>query len=789
MFLKTDGSPFFRRLALVVLRLRWPILFGFVVMTALFGYATTTLKIDPSTDSLFAKNTPEYQFYKEFRDHFGSDYLVAVAIETSNYFKLSNLRFTHVLTRLLSSDPRVDRVVSLTNVLDVKHKTLGVKIEPAIAGVFEGEKPIEVFREEALSNPFIQGNLLSRDGKVGAVLLRLKTKSDNPDFLRGYISDLRKILNVFSWPGAKFYVAGSPVEQHDFVATIRRDQMFFIPAVTLLLILATYLIYRNLASVVVAMSIVFVTLFWTFGTIALLGHALNLVNSLLAPVVMIISVTNAIYMINLFSEIRPHHPSLRESTCLTVEYLGLPCLLAMGTIVAGFLSLYPNPVPAVQSFGLFASLGAFYAYVVAILLTPLLLPLLPFRRRLKQEEENHFFNRAVIFYLERVEFHWKWVILTVTLFLVVMSVIGMKKIRMDTNLIRDLPPSSPLAIATRFIDDHLAGVYSLGLSIEKKDHGSLVDVDTLKRMDALAQFMESQPEITKVNSLATLVKKIQQARENDPSGFKIPDSERALKRYIKGMVETNNPDLLGFISRDLKHMRMEARMKAVGTEKGRELEDRIWGYVKKNWGEDYQIRITGNVVLLGRMSESLVSNQIQSVGLAFFIILILISLFLRSWKLGLLAAVPNLIPVVGLYGLMGFSKIELSTPTAMISSVVLGLVADASIHFLYRFRYEFEKRKHYLQALHHTYRNMGQAMVVSTMILVLGFASSIFASFRPTIFFGLLTSLTILFALICTLVLLPIVLTILKPLGRQELWGRPSKQTLTPAKPSSIISD
>ena len=748
------------------------------------------LKIDPSTETLFAKKTPEYKFYRDFRNHFGSDSLVAIAIETlPEYLTLDNLRWTRVLTTVLSSDSRVDRVVSLTNTMDIRHKRFGVKVEPAVEGILEGERPFEEFKKEVLVNPLIQRNLLSPDGKVGAVLIRLKSNLQDPDFLKGYVSELRQLLKNFPWPAVRFYVAGSPVEQHDFIAAIRRDQMFFIPAVTLLLILSSYLIYRNFPSVIVAMSIVFTTLLWTFGTIALTGRSLNLINSLLAPVVMIVSVPNAIYLMNLFTELRAHHPSMNESICLTLQYLGLPCFLTSSTVVVGFLSLVLNPVPAVQDFGLFAALGSLYAYVIAMTLTPLLLPLLPFQRRSEISEEEHFFNRVVVFYLEKIEFHLKWFLVGAALILIAISFIGIKKIRVDTNLIHDLKADSPIAVATRFIDKHLTGVYSLGISIARHDSVPLVDVATLKKIDGLAQFLERQPEIAKTNSLPLIIKKIQEARVGDPSGFRIPEDEGTVQDYVERMAESNNPDFWSFVSRDFRQMRLEARMKAVGTERGRALETRIWNYVKENFGEPYEVKITGSVVLLGQMSERLVNNQMESLGVAFFVILSLISLFFRSWKMGLLASIPNLIPLVGLYGLMGFLRIELSTPTAMISTVVLGLVVDASIQFLYRFRYEFEHRRHYLQALHHTYRNVGQAMVISTLILVFGFASSIFASFRPTAYFGLLTSVTIFFALLCTLVLLPVVLVLLKPFGPAAVVKSSRKEILTPREPSSIIGD
>lgn len=780
-------SQIFRKLAQTVLYFRWPTLLAFIFVTAFFGYSISFLQIDPSTEALFAKDTPDYAFYRNFRDHFGSDQLIAVAIESDYYLTDSNLRLTYILTSTLASDARVDRVTSLTNALDIKHKVLGVRVEPVMQDYFEGGKTLPELRQAVLSNPLLVGNLVSTDGKVGAILVRLKAKGEHRDFLRGYVSDLRGFLNSFRWAGVKFHVAGSPVEQHDLVDALRRDQMFFVPAVSIFLILATFLIYRNLPSVIVAMSIVFVTLLWTFGTIAILGRPLNLVNSLLAPVVMIISVTNAIYLMNLYSELRPHHPNVRETICLTVQYLGVPCFLAIGTIAVGFLSLALNPIPAVQCFGLFAALGTSYAYIVAMLLTPVLLPILPFQGLWKKDGESHFFNRVVVFYLERVEFYLKRPLLIGAVILVVLSFFGISKIRINTNLIKDIPPQSRLATATHFIDQNLAGVYSLGISIEQRDGASLVDVETMKKIDQLAQFMEGMPEITKVNSLALLVKKVHQAREGDPAGFQIPESQDTLQTYVEKMAESNNPDFWSFISHDFRHMRLEARMRAVGTERGRAVERRIWNYVARDLGDGYKVKITGSVVLLGQMAEHLVSDQIRSVGFAFVVILSLIAIFFRSVKMALLAAIPNLIPILGLYGLVGFLGIELSTPVAMISNVALGLVVDASIQFLYRFRHEFEQRRNYLQALHHTYRNMGQALVIATMILVFGFASSIFASFRPTIYFGLLTSLTILFSLLCTLVLLPLVLVLLKPFGPQALFKGQAKQILTAQEVSSII--
>jgi hypothetical protein len=379
---------------------------------------------------------------------------------------------------------------------------------------------------------------------------------------------------------------------------------------------------------------------------------------------------------------------------------------------------------------------------------------------------------VLIGFLEKLEAHWAWLILFVTAIVIFFSVLGVQKITVDTNIVRQMKSDLPLAVATRFIDENLTGVYSLGFVFRRKDGESMVDARALERLDSFKAYVESEPGIAKVNSITTLVKKINEARVDELKGYKIPNKNLLLKLYFKGMAESGDPELWKMVSRDFKEVRLEARMRAIGTTEGAALEDRIRDYMEKNLSDFFEYKLTGNVVLLGKIAKGLVHEQTRSFTFAFISILIVIILIFRSIPLGLLAAIPNLFPILAVYGVMGYVGIELSTATAMIASIVLGLVVDASIQFLYRFRKEFQSRSHYLQSLHHTYRNIGQSMVLSTLILCLGFASSIFASFRITVHFGVLTSLTIFLALLCSLLVLPVFLVWLRPFGPQRLFKR-----------------
>lgn len=764
----------FRKFAEITYLFKWPIAFTLILITIIMGSAIFKLEIDPSMETLFIKSAPEYKYYRAYSEKYGSDQMIAVAMSTTDLFTMANLTQLNRMTEAIAKFDNAERVLSLANAMSIRPKLIGIKIEPLFKDVLEGGRPLEDLKQEVLASELYVGNLVSVDGKVATILIHLKPAGKNVELGGTFIRKLRGFLAKETRPGVKFYVAGSPVEQYDFINLIRRDQFIFVPLIAILLILTTFVIYRNLNCVILAMAIVFMTLIWSIGTIAILGKQLNLMTSLLAPVIMIVSVINSIYLMNAYFEIRLHQPSLKKAVSMTIERLGEPCFLTHMTAMLGFLSLTITPVPAIQSFGIFAAVGTFYSFVVEMLLTPILMPILPYRSKHEVTEEQ-MAHRVLVGFLENLDFHWKWLILGITVLVVAFSWQGIRQIEVDTNIVKQMKPDLPLAVSTRFIDEHLTGVYSLNFVLRRKNDGSFIDYQTLRKVDEFKDFLEANPAISKVNSITTVIKKIHEAREDDAAAYKIPESESDLKRYIEGIVKSGDPEAVKLLSPDVKEIRLEARMRAVGTTEGAQLEKDARAFLEKNL-RDFEYHITGSVVLLGKMAKDLVNQQLESFGFAFLSIVILIVIIFRSFRLALLAAIPNLIPILAVYGLMGYSKIELSTPTAMISSIVLGLVVDASIQFLYRFRHEFRIHGQYLQALHTTYQTTGHSMVVSTLILVIGFASSVFASFKPTIHFGVLTSLTIFLALVCTVVVLPVCLLILRPFGRSKLFSWPRKK-------------
>lgn len=766
-------SSMFERFSRLAVYFRWPLFILFMGATIFFARQMPNLVIDPTMDSLFVKNSADFKYYAEYRQRYGSDQMVVVAMATPDLFTKERLIKLEDFSKSISEFPEVEHVYSLASVMDLRHKFLGVQMVPAIDSGMTGNRNLPDLKKDILSNELFTKNLVSENGKHATILIYLKPVKKVKEVSRDFVAKLLETLRAHESSDVRFYLAGAPVEQSEFIRLIQRDQNIFVPLIVLLLMLSIYLIYHSVICVFLAMSMVLMTLVWTMGSIHVLNQEMNLVTSLLSPVIMIIAVVNSVHFINLFLDIRKSSRrdprSMKYVVYMTMKQLSKPTFLAHFTTILGFASLMLNPVPAIQSFGLFASLGTFYSYVIHMVVIPVLLPMLPASLFMHVKKES-WWEKRVVEFVERIEYQMRRLIILLTILLVIISYYGLQKLEVDTSLVKQLRPDSTLAKATRFIDDNITGVYNMAFVFRSKDGKPFLTHSSLQKMDDFKTEIEKLDGVRKVNAITSLVKKIHSTVEDRPEAYVIPKDDKRIDVYLNEMMKKSRSDTLQWISHDFQELRMEARIRAVGTREGDALESRIREMIRQKLSAEFDCEITGNITLLGQMAKKLVDYQLRSFGVSFFSILFLIMLLFRSVRIGLLAAIPNLLPILFVYAVMGFLKIELSMPTAMISGIVLGLVVDSSIHFIHRFEIEFKKRRNYLVALHHTYRHVGASLVTSTLILSVGFASSIFASVKPTVYFGVLTSLAILIAAVCTLIVMPVFLVWLKPFGKPKLF-------------------
>jgi hypothetical protein len=352
-------------------------------------------------------------------------------------------------------------------------------------------------------------------------------------------------------------------------------------------------------------------------------------------------------------------------------------------------------------------------------------------------------------------------ILLVAVLLAAVGVIGISRIRNNTDLVRFFKTSAPLYRDTMFIDRNLAGVNSLEFMLSRKDGKPLTSLEDLSRMEAFKEMTLQQKYVSGTYSVVDMVEQIHRA-ETGRKGPLPPYSQEELDHYFGLMHLAGDKGLLKrFVKEDFTKARISTHVHAIGTSTAEPLVREILNEGKKIFGEAYSLVPTGGFYQVVQDSTKLVLSQVKSFSLSLVMVILAILVLFRSFKLTLVALIPNLIPIVWTGGLMGYLGIDLSAGTAMIASVVIGLAVDDTIHYLVCYRREYCIDS--VQAVKQTTTGIGRALSITSFVLVLGFWVGSFGSFKPTIYFSLLTGITMLGAWICDLLVLPACLILIDP--------------------------
>jgi len=735
------------------------------LLTALLGWSALALRIDPGVESMIPSGPGDLDRLRAFHAAFGSDEVVLLALHSDQLFSREALEGLDRLTRRVAALPHVARVLSPTNARDLDGDELGPRSVVPYAEVLAGNLSPRGLGEQLGSHPIFGGLLVSKDARTAAILV--EPEPGTVDARRGLVNDLRRLATE-AGPGLTTFVAGIPVEKVDVATYIARDQMIFLPLVFLILALMTATLYRHPVAMLVPLAVLGLALVWTLGLFRLAGRSLNPVTSLMTPVILVMSLEGTIQLVNQYLAARARGLPLPTALAWAHRQMWLPCFNATLTAAIGFVSLLTLPIPAIRDFGLFTAVGLLIGYALTIVLTPLLLASLPdVPGRVIRAFEPGPVERGLARVVRSVCDRPGTTALVVGAILAV-SAVGVAQVRVETDLIRSLRHDSPLATATRFIDAELTGVNSVEIVVSGV---SARDPDGLGKVARFADALRSLPDVRKVAGLPDLLARVNRAvhRGDDryarlPDG---PDAAEELADFVAGLDREAPADLHRFLADGPdghSTLRLIARVPALDTARSQALFGQIREAARHAALSD--VSLTGNFVVFSNMSTTLVRHQVQGLGVAVLLIVAVMALQFRSLRLGLLCAIPNGAPVLVAYGLMGWSGIALSVPTAMIASVAIGTIVDNSIYLLARFREAFARQADYVGALAAMVYASGRAVVFSTVTLAVGFWVGVFSSFVPTVHFAVLTGAAFLLGLVSQFVLLPLCLILVQPLGR-----------------------
>ncbi len=731
---------------------RGPFLCVLLALTVWLGFNAAQVGVERNNESLNSREPGDVAHYEQFKATFGSDEDLLLAVVHPQLLEPEGWRFLDALTRRIAGIDGVRQVYSLANAQQVVSGEAGAELVPLVAGSLADPDVVARARAALERNPDFTGLFISADRHTAGLLIEIADRPGDEQYRAAIIAALRQIIAAESRDGVELHLTGIAVQKNDVSDYIQHDQRLLVPLAVAVLaaVLAGY--FRSWLGVLLPLAVTGVSVVWTLGAYHLAGLDVNAITALLPPILMVLSLPVSVHVFHRWLD-APEPTGDRVARLRGVlRELAFPCFFCTLTTAVGFGSLLTSDMPAVQQFGAFAALGVSIAFAVGMTLVPVGLTFVaPPETPLVAPQ--HRAIRRVLAWAAELAVARPWGVLVGFGALTAVTVAGLPLLQNNTDLVRFLKSDAPLHIDTLFIDAHLTGANTLEFIVARRDGAPLTSLDAVRRMAAFEESVLRQPHVTGVSSILAVLRQLQRAEAGDER-LVLPDNERDAAYAFDLLEAAPEQDLIRkMIAADFTRARFNVRIHAVGTAIAAPLADSILADGRRLFGDDYEMSATGTFYQVAETSNRLVDAQMSSFSLALTLVVLAIGVLFRSLKLTIIALIPNVMPIVWTGGMMGFLGIDLSTGTAMIASAVIGLVVDDTIHYLAHFNHVFHGDA--AAAVRQTTTEVGAPLLVNNLVLVLGFWVGCFGSFKPTIYFSLLSGLTMITALICDLFVTP----------------------------------
>jgi hydrophobe/amphiphile efflux-3 (HAE3) family protein len=751
-----------RKMVGFILRHRVTMLALLLAITAVAGYFATRLQFDNSIEIWFREGDEGLARYRDFLDLFESDEFFVVAMAPGQVFTTRNLAYLNRVARRIEGVEHVLRVVSLTNVEIPRAVFDGVVIGPLMNEIPSEIGELEEIRRLAMSSGILSGTLLSPEGDATAIVAQTEHLEGQSDYRLEMIRQVRSILLEESKGRPELHLGGGPVFDEAFFRYTERDFLLFVPVVFFLVTAVILVIFRRPFSVLLPLGVVLLTEVWIFGLIGLLGLKINVISTILAPLLLAVGIADSIHLLSQYYEDLEEGMTKRESIAQAFQNVFAPCLLTTLTTAAGLLSLLTSQLAPLRVFGTLAALGIVLAFVITMVFMPVALSFTkpPSARALASHRTGVLARVLVLF--GRIGTRHAGLVMVVSVLLSVAAVYSAMRIEVGTNTMDYFKTTDPIRRAINFIDTRIGGTVSLEFLLEGEQEGAFKEPAALAKMEALSSYLDGIPGVTRTYSIVDHLKEMNRVMHGgNPVHYSLPGTREGVAQYL--LLMEGSDDLESMIQDDARIARVSARVRMEDSIALTAKLDEIEQYLEASFTDGLTAKTTGLAKLMHAMEAYLLSSQIRSFSIAFVVILIMMAMMLRSFRLGLFAMIPNFLPVLLTMGIMGAAGFHLDVGTVTIASIILGMVVDDSIHFLHRFREQILRRQDPSEAIRASIQGVGKAIFSTSIILALGFWVLCLGSFRPNIHFGLLSGIAILMALFADLVVLPAAITLLKP--------------------------
>ena len=746
---------FWEFVSILILKNRIVLILLIVLLTIFLASHWKNVKFTFTEANLLPINHPENVKYSSFKNYFGEEgNIISIGLKDSVFFNEKIQKLWNNLNYELSEFKEIKSILSTNNLIELKKDSKNKKL-------FVNK--ISLLSKEKLLNelPFYENLIYDKTSESIRSILFMDKEIINTSLRKDFIfKKLIPMVNEFEIKSnIDVRISGMPYVRTLNAQNIIDEIGFFVLSAILVTSIIFFLFFRSIRATLISLIVVSFGVMWSFGTLGILNYEITVLTALIPPLIIVIGVTNCVFLINKYQQEYLKHNNKQKSLQEVIVKIGNAILLTNLTTASGFATFILTKSKVLQEFGIVASLNIIGIFFLALVLVSISYSFMnvPKKRHLK-----HLKNIYIESYLkwnEKIVRNNKSKIYLISFITLIFGMIGIYNLKISGSLLDDMPKKLNFFKEIKFFDNNFNGIIPLEIFIDTKRQNGLIRPSSLKKIDDLQKFITEIPELSIPLSIVNGIKFSKQAFYNgNPKYYNLPTSQENnfILPYISNSGEQNIL-LLNYMDSLAQFGRITTFMKDINTQKIEDIESNINEKIQDLFSKDrYNVEITGKAILFLKGTKFLIKNLFFSLAFAILLIAIFMALMFRSFKMILISLIPNILPLIITAGLMGLIGIPLKPSTILVFSIAFGISVDFTIHYLAKYRQELISSKWQISSsAYKALRETGISLFYSGVVLFFGFSVFISSNFGGTQALGGLVSITLIIALMSNLILLP----------------------------------
>ena len=758
-------NPGWQAIARFIIRKRIPILILLVIATV-FMWVNRGTELVQQMQNVILTDDPELADYHKFQEYFGDDANVMVATIEGDIFDLELFTDIYNLTDELLEQEGVLGIISLPRIYDIirDDSIEGFRLEPVVQELPKTQAEMDTLGQRIRDLKFYEGLLYNEEAQTVLIAVSFDENLLNTDLKIPILKEAKAPIEALGEKhNTEARFAGFPVLRVNMHETVKKELFLFLVLALIVTALTLAFFFRSVSTVIFPMMVVGIVIIFSLGLIGLFDYKMSLITGVIPALVTVISIPNCVYLITKYHiEFRRTNNKLK-SLILVIERIGIVTVMTNATTAVGLGVLAFTEILPLKEFGIVAGLSVVSAFFISLLLIPIVFSFLPPPTPSQTKHLDRRTLEIAIGFLDRLVHRKRWVIYVISLGLTAFSLWGLWKVVPVAYMVDDVPKDSKLFTDLKYIEDRFNGALPFEILVDTKKKRGVLKRRTFEKIAVLQDSLVKYHDLSRSVSVADLARFFRQSFfGGSPDEYDLPTRNEFnfIANYTRKTQFFGTMALSKTLADSTMQVtRISASVRDIGSLEMEKLMESVKSDVEAVFDpEKYDVAVTGTTQIFIKSNEALIENLLRSLLLAFFIIAIIMGWLFRSGKMIAISLVPNLLPLLMVAGIMGFTGIALKPSTALVFGVAFGIAVDDSIHFLARYRLARKLGDTVSIAITNSFQDTGVSMIYTSIILFFGFVCFTASDFGGTQALGLLTSMTLGIAMFSNLLLLPALL-------------------------------